>query len=306
MKKLFLLLSVLAMGLAGHAQPQGFQMPENTATYKDVNYVGDGLEAHNMDVYLPANHVGKSKVVVVIYGSAWFSNNMKLFAYMSLGKPLLDAGFAVACINHRSSADAKFPAQIHDVKAAIRYLRGHAAELNLDTSFVGITGFSSGGHLSSLAGVTNGMRQCTVGATTIDLEGSLGDCLGESSRVDAVVDWFGPVDMSRMENCETVKDEKSPEAALMGCAPADNPDLVALVSPISYVGVNAEACPRFVVFHGDADSVVPHCQSVFFSEELKKAGKLEKFVTVPEGQHGPVTFNDDTYRQMTDFFLQER
>ena len=101
-----------------------------------------------MDIYLPENAKEKNKVVVIIYGSAWFANNMKAMAFMSVGKPLLDAGYAVASINHRSSGDAKFPAQIHDVKAAIRFLRGNAEKYKLDTSFIGITGFSSGGHLS--------------------------------------------------------------------------------------------------------------------------------------------------------------
>ncbi len=107
-----------------------------------------------------------------------------------------------------------------------------------------------------------------------------------------------------MNNCETVNDGKSPEAALIGGAPADMPDMVALISPISYVNVNNE-CPRFLVLHGQADNVVPHCQGVYFSEELKNAGRLEKFISVPEGQHGPVTFNENTFKKMTDFFLKE-
>ena len=255
-----------------------------------------------MDIYLPDTGQEKYKVVVVIYGSAWFANNAKQMAYMSIGKPLTDAGFAVVCINHRSSGDAKFPAQIHDVKGALRFIRAHAADYKLDTSFIGITGFSSGGHLSSLAGVTNGLKKRTVGHTTVDIEGRVGGNLDYSSSVDAVVDWFGPVDMARMEQCQTVKDEKSPEAALIGGAPKDNPDLVALVSPITYVSQNT---PRFLVFHGDADNVVPHCQGVYFSGELRKAGCLEAFVSVPGGQHGPVTFNEETFLQMTNFFLKE-
>lgn len=294
---------MLCFGLMAMAQPQGgFKMPENNATFKDVNYAGDDLEAHRMDIYLPDTGKPSYKVIVIIYGSAWFANNAKQMAYMSLGKPLTDAGFAVVSINHRSSGDAKFPAQIHDVKGALRFIRAHAAEYKLDTSFIGITGFSSGGHLSSFAGVTNGVKKYTVGKTTVDLEGTVGGNLDYSSTVDAVVDWFGPVDMAHMENCETVKDDKSPEAALMGCAPAENPDLVALISPITYVCGNI---PRFLVFHGDADNVVPHCQGVYFSEALKKAGRLEAFVSVPEGQHGPKTFNQGTFQQMTDFFLRE-
>lgn len=304
--KTFILSIMLCMAMVATAQPQGgfpgFQMPENKATFKDVNYAGDDLEAHRLDIYLPDTGKDKYKVVVAIYGSAWFANNMKQMTYMSMGKPLTDAGFAVVCINHRSSGDAKFPAQIQDVKAALRFIRAHAKDYKLDTSFVGVTGFSSGGHLSALAGVTNGMKERTVGKTTVDLEGNVGGNLEFLSTVDAVVDWFGPVDMAHMENCETVKDGNSPEAALMGCAPADNPDLVALISPITYV---SESNPRFLVFHGDADNVVPHCQGVNFSEALKKVGRLEAFVSVPNGQHGPVTFNDATFKQMTDFFLKE-
>ena len=285
-----------------NAQPQWGQMPSTNPTFKDINYAGDGLEAHKLDIYLPENQQSPSKVVVIIYGSAWFANNMKAMAFMSIGKPLLDAGFAVVSINHRSSGDAKFPAQIQDVKGAIRFIKANAEKYKLDTSFIGITGFSSGGHLSSLAGVTNNMKTRTVGNTTVDLEGNVGGNLEQSSMVDAVVDWFGPVDMARMNNCETTNDEKSPEAALIGGAPADNPDLVALISPITYVNKNI---PEFVVFHGTADNVVPHCQSVFFSDELKKAGKLNKFVSVPDGQHGPVTFNEETFKVMTEFFKQK-
>ena len=299
------ILTLMLLTLTANAQPQGWTMPEVNPTYKDINYAGDDLEAHRLDIFLPDTQQEAYKVIVAIYGSAWFSNNAKIAAWFSLGKPLTDAGFAVVCINHRSSGDAKFPAQSHDVKAALRFLRAHAAEYKLDTSFIGITGFSSGGHLAALAGVTNGLSKRTVGDTTLDLEGTVGGNTDYSSRVDAVVDWFGPVDMARMENCETVKDANSPEAALLGGAPADNPDLVSLVSPITYVAMNADQLPRFLLFHGDSDTVVPHCQSVFFAEELEKAGRLEEFITVPEGQHGPVTFNEETFKRMTDFFLKE-
>ena len=296
---------LLFLTLTANAQPQGWTMPEVNPTYKDVNYAGDDLEAHRLDIFLPEKQQDAYKVIVAIYGSAWFSNNAKIAAWFSLGKPLTDAGFAVVCINHRSSGDAKFPAQIHDVKAALRFLRAHAAEYKLDTSFVGITGFSSGGHLSALAGFTNGLSKRTVGNTTLDLEGNVGGNTNYSSRVDAVVDWFGPVDMARMENCETVKDANSPEAALIGGAPADNPDLVSLVSPITYVEMNAAQLPRFLIFHGDNDNVVPHCQSGYFAEELEKAGRLEDFISVPGGGHGPVTFNEKTFKRMTEFFLKE-
>jgi len=146
------------------------------------------------------------------------------------------------------------------------------------------------------------MKERRVGNTSVDIEGKVGSCLDASSNVDAVVDWFGPVDMAHMNNCETVNDGKSPEAALIGGAPADYPDMVSLISPITYV---TNEGPRFLVFHGQADNVVPHCQGVNFSEALKKAGRLEAFHSIPDGQHGPVTFNEDTFKMMTDFFLKE-
>lgn len=306
MKKTILLSMMMCLSLMTWAQPQGFGgfgQPRVEPDWKDVNYAGDNLEAHKLDIYLPKTNKDKYKVVVIIYGSAWFANNMKGIAYMSIGKPLTDAGFAVVSINHRSSGDAKFPAQINDVKGAIRFIRANADKYKLDTSFIGITGFSSGGHLSSMAGVTNGMKSRTVGDVTMDIEGNIGGNEQVSSKVDAVVDWFGPVDMSRMENCETYKDANSPEAALIGGNPADNKEKIILCSPFTYA--DNKECPPFVVIHGDADTVVPHCQSVFFSDELKKHDKLVEFISVPNGQHGPVTFNEDTFKKMADFFTKQ-
>lgn len=112
--------------------------------WADVCYADDELEGHKLDIYLPDTGKSSHKVVVLIYGSAWFANNMKQNAFQVFGRSLLDKGFAVVSINHRSSRDAKFPAQINDVKAAIRFIRANAAKYKLDTSFIGITGFSSG------------------------------------------------------------------------------------------------------------------------------------------------------------------
>ena len=290
------------LSLTSWAQPQMQIQPGAEPTWKDINYAGDDMEAHRLDIYLPKTQQDRYKVIVIIYGSAWFANNAKGMAYTSIGKPLTDAGFAVVSINHRSSGDAKYPAQINDVKGALRFIRANADKYKLDTSFVGITGFSSGGHLSSMAGVTNGLKTRTIGEKTIDIEGTVGGNEKCSSEVDAVVDWFGPVDMTRMNNCDTVNDDKSPEAALIDGNPADNMDMIQLCSPYFYV---SKTTAPFLVIHGNADTVVPYCQSVNFSEELKSQGKLTDFITVPEGQHGPVTFNEDTFKKMTDFFKKE-
>ncbi len=335
MRRLLLFAVLMLMSAIGAmAQPPDFHAgfgnmkPPVEPDFKDVNYAGDDMEAHRLDIYLPKTGKAPYKAIIAIYGSAWFSNNMKAMTYFSFGKPLLDAGFAVVCINHRSSGDEKFPAQIHDVKGAIRFIKANAEKYKIDESFIGITGFSSGGHLAAMAGVTGTMKtksfniaetvvlvdkdnttkfgeQTTTHGLKLDIEGNIGGNTEYSSAVDAVVDWFGPVDMTRMSaNCEGVNDGKSPEAALIGGAPADNPLMVSAISPLRYVA-NRTDLPRFLVIHGDADNVVPYCQSKYFSEELQKVGALEEFITVPGGQHGPVTFNDDTFKKMTDFFLNE-
>ncbi|MBR4265482.1 MAG: prolyl oligopeptidase family serine peptidase [Bacteroidales bacterium] len=298
---LFTLMFLFAM-LAKAQQPDfhaGFHnvIPAVEPDFKDVNYAGDDLEAHRLDIYLPKTGQKSYKAVIAIYGSAWFSNNMKAITYFSLGKPLIDAGFAVICINHRASTDAKFPAQIQDVKGVIRFIRANKEKFKIDDSFIGITGFSSGGHLSAMAGVTNGMKTFKG----VDIEGNVGGNENFSSRVDAVVDWFGPVDMAHMENCTEPKDDKSPEAVLIGGDPRVMTDMVKVISPVYYMK-NKKNMPQFVVIHGDADDVVPYCQSKTLSEALQKIGKLTEFVTVPNGKHGPVTFNEQTYKTMVDFF----
>lgn len=294
MKKTILILSILCSSIT-FAQNTGKQ-------WIDVNYANDEHVYHNLDIHLPSVEKPKYKAVIVIYGSAWFANNMKQMAFKAIGQPLLDNGFAVISINHRSSGDAMYPAQINDVKAAIRFIRGNADAYNIDASFIGITGFSSGGHLASLAGTTNGVKTFTMGEKTVDIEGDLGNYTHVSSDVDAVVDWFGPIDFTRMENCTTTKDDKSPEAALIKGNPADNLDMLALINPMTFLD---EKDTQFLVIHGEADNVVPHCQSVFFSDALKEMGLLNEFISVEEGQHGPVTFNESTFKMMTDFFLME-
>ena len=271
-------------------------------SWKDLDYVGDGKVYHKLDIYLPQTEKPTYPVVIVIYGSAWFSNNLKETVLPSLGKPLLDAGFAIVTPNHRSSMDAKFPAQINDIKAVIRFIRANAANYQLDTTFIGITGFSSGGHLASLAGTSRGVKQYTVGSITFDIEGNVGQDTSFSSSVNAVVDWFGPIDISVMDSCKRSKDINSPEAILIGGPIDENPDKCALANPITYIDAND---PPFLILHGDADPLVPLCQSELFFNALQKANVPGQFVIVPGGQHGPGLFDEKYYKMMTDFFLRE-
>jgi len=268
----------------------------------NLNYADDGKEYHNLDIHLPNVAKPAYKAIIVIYGSAWYGNNLKQAAFDALGKPLLDSGFAVIAINHRSSGDAPYPAQINDVKAAVRYIRANAGKYQIDASFIGITGYSSGGHLASLAGTSNSVKEFTVGKVKVDIEGNVGNYTAASSSVNAVVDWFGPIDMALMDECKKPKGADSPEGALIRGNPADNLDMIALLNPITFLD---KTDPHFIVIHGDADHVVPYCQSELFAKALKERGILTEFISVPQGQHGPITFNENTFHKMTDFFLKE-
>src|SRR3990172_8060763 len=274
-------------------------------SWKDLDYAGDTMIYHRLDIYLPKVEKPTYPAVISIYGSAWFSNNSKGADLATLGNALLDAGFAVITPNHRSSTDAKFPAQIHDIKAAIRFIRANAGKYQIDTSFIGITGSSSGGHLAALAGTSGFVKQYTVGPTTYDIEGNVGQYTTHSSSVDAVVDWFGPTNFLVMDSCGSSlvhNAANSPESSLIGGAIQDNKDKCALANPITYVDAND---PPFLMLHGDADPLVPHCQSEFLFDALQEANVPSQYVLVPNAQHGPGLFVQQYFKMMTDFFLAQ-
>lgn len=299
MKKiLFLLFSVFTFNCFAQ---------QYSKSWKNLNYAGDAMVYHQLDIYLPKEEKAKYPVIVAIYGSAWFSNNLKESAFNTFGESLLNAGFALVTPNHRSSYDAKYPAQIHDIKAVIRFVRANAEQYQFDTSFIGITGFSSGGHLSALAGTTGGIKTYTVGSITMDIEGNVGPYISYSSSVDAVVDWFGPTDLLKMDSCETssVIDHNSPtapEAVLIGGLVQQNKEKATLANPITFVDPND---PPFLIFHGDKDPLVSYCQSEMLFNALKKAGILSQYVLVPGGQHGPGLFEKKYFDMMVDFFLKQ-
>ena len=275
---------------------------ESTKSWNDVNYAGDDKTYHLLDIYLPLVEKPFYPVIVIIYGSAWLSNNSKGTDLNTLGKALLDAGFAVVMPNHRSSSDAKFPAQINDIKSVVRFVRGNASVYNFDTSFIGITGSSSGGHLASLTGTSGSVREYTVGSATADLEGNIGLFGSYSSSVDAVVDWFGPTDFLTMDSCGSQMAHNpadSPESSLIGGPVQENPDKCALANPMTYVDAND---PPFLIFHGDKDPLVPFCQSDMFFKVLQNAKVPAQYFLVPGAQHGPGLFVEKYFTMMTDFF----
>jgi acetyl esterase/lipase len=278
---------------------------EFSKSWKDINYAGDGMNYHMLDICLPAVEKPVYPVVVIIYGSAWFGNNLKGNDLNTLGSALLNEGFAIVMPNHRSSLDAKFPAQINDIKAVIRFVRASAEKYQLDTSFIGITGSSSGGHLAALSGTSGNVILFTIGKESADIEGNVGQYGSYSSSVDAVVDWFGPTNFLVMDSCGSSMSHNpanSPESSLIGGPIQENRDKCALANPVTYIDPKD---PPFLIFHGDKDPLVPFCESEILFRALQNARVQCQYFLVPEAQHGPGLFIDKYFKMMTDFFIMK-
>lgn len=292
-------------GFGGNQQSQ--KQAEYSEKFTDINYADDDSTYHTLDVYLPKSPMPRSgyPVIVHIYGSAWFSNSSKGMADINtICAALLDAGYAVVCPNHRSSMNAKYPAQINDIKAVIRWVRGNAVQYKFDTNFVGTSGFSSGAHLASLCAATNDIKIAKKGNTEMDIEGNIGKYTHQSSYVNACCEWSGPIDLMNMD-CDGVKKQHpAPEDMLMGFEYAGHEDAYSLLSPAYFV--NANTVP-IRVCHGEKDNVVPFCQGQSFYKTLVDASvKGCSFVAEPEGGHGFNMYNDANLAAMVEHFNNVR
>ena len=183
-------------------------------------------------------------------------------------------------------------------------MRGEAKKYKFDPSFVATSGFSSGGHLSSTAATTSGLKQTKVGSYEIDLEGNLGNYLKESSSVNAACDWSGPVDLTAMDCGEGMKmGENSPEDVLLDSKLAKEPDKYRSLSATYYVDKND---PPIIIFHGEKDNVVPCCQGKMFYEKLVAAGVKTEATFVPEGGHGMGMYDEANLQKMVNFLNSVR
>lgn len=318
MKKTIIALSMMLMGFSQHAFAQfgfgGNQASETTAQYSekiaDINYAGDEQAYHTLDVYLPKTAAPKEgyPVIVHIYGSAWFSNNSKGMADINtICARLLEAGYAIVTPNHRSSSDAKYPAQINDIKAAIRWIRGNAAKYNFNKNLIGTSGFSSGAHLASLCATTNGVKVATKGNAKYDIEGNLGQYTNESSDVFACCEWSGPIDLMNMDCDGVPKTGMKPEDALMGFAFQGHEDEYDLLSPVYFIGANKANIVPIRVNHGIKDNVVPQCQGKELYDELEANGiKGCSFHFQPEGGHGFNMYNKENLDAMVKHFEEAK
>jgi acetyl esterase/lipase len=238
-----------------------------------------------LDIYLPKNIPKPYPVIVWIHGGAWMSGSKD----SPTAGFMVNQKYSVVSINYRLSQQAKFPAQIHDCKSAIRWVRSHAAQYGFNVNRIGVWGSSAGGHLSALVGTSGGVDS---------LEGTVGGNLQYSSRVQAVCDWFGPSDFLTIGDFPSSLDHNapnSPEAQLIDGAIKENLDKARAASPIYYV---TRDDPPFLIMHGTADMTVPFHQSVELDSALRLTGVSVILKPLPGAGHGGSAFTADSSRRL--------
>ena len=265
------------------------KVPEGVTVYRDVAYVPEGHERQKLDLYIP--EMGEDLPLIIwVHGGAWRGGDKTHTIRMEY----LKAGYAGASLNYRLSQHAIFPAQIEDVKAAVRWLRANAKTYRLDPNRFAAWGSSAGGHLVAMLGTTGDVAEFEVGEN-----------LKVSSRVQAVVDYFGPTDFLQMDAQSLpeglVHDAPdSPESQLVGGPIQEHQDRVARANPITYVSKDDSP---FLIIHGDRDKLVPYQQSVLLKDALEAAGVPVTFYKVEGGGHG--WFKDPKVPELTKVFLKK-
>jgi acetyl esterase/lipase len=243
--------------------------------------VAFGYRPLQLDLWVPVTPTPAPLVVWIHGGGFMFGDRRYLPETLrpnQIFDALLDGGLAVASIDYRHALEAPFPAQLHDAKAAVRYLRAHADELGISIDRVGVMGESAGGYIAAMVGLT-GHRP--------DLEGTHG-VVGLSSAVDVVVDWYGPADLASMPRQTLPPEVAAKLPPELRVAPEDQLTrglegaALADASPVTHVTADA---PPFLLVHGTADWLVPYVQSERLAAALTDAGVPVRLVAVEGAGH---------------------
>lgn len=246
--------------------------------------------AQKLDLYWPAEGNGPFPIIVAIHGGAFMGGDKRDAQLM----PILEGlkrGYAVVAINYRMSGEAIFPALVHDVKAAIRWVRANAARFLFNPAGIAVWGGSAGGYLALMAGVSAGVPELE------DL--TLGNP-DYPAHVQAVVDWFGPTDFLQMDAQLAESGlaplpqfahngPYSPESLILGQPITQIPAVVRRANPETYI---RPGLPPFFIQHGDRDDTVPHQQSVNMAAQLRAVLGPEQVTLelLPGARHGDPAF----------------
>lgn len=255
---------------------------------RDIVYGKAGEVELKLDLYLPADpNVKNPPLLVFVHGGAWQMGHRTVFM-LPVMPELLKRGYAVASIGYRLAPQYQFPAQIEDIKCAVKFLRASAGKYGYKADRIGAWGESAGGHLVSLLGLAGNDA------------GFEGKCQwsGQSADIQAVVDLFGPVNIPKLGAVDINR-------KVFGAESFDDP-VLKRASPVTYASKGA---PPFLIIHGEQDRLVPYLQSVELHEKLKAAGADSTLLIVKDWGHGfapmgvkPQPDHDEICRMIADFF----
>lgn len=263
-------------------------VPDTVQSELDIPYANTDNPKQRLDLYLPKQPKQKQPlpVVVFIHGGGW-QNGDKSGDWRTL-EPLVSTGeYAGVSIGYRLSGEAIWPAQIHDCKAAIRWIKANAKQYNLNPERIGVTGTSAGGHLVAMLGTSGDVA---------NLEGTLGGHTDQNSRAACVIDQYGPTELLAMGGRHDRPN--SPESKLVGGAIQENQAAARAASPTSYVSAND---PPIMIIHGTEDPAVPFSQSKILVAALSKAKVENVLIPVTGGGHGNFR-SDEVPNRMKAFF----
>jgi acetyl esterase/lipase len=284
--RLFTTMQVLALAYMLGPSALAQDLPE----HKDIVYgTVDGKEL-GLDIYLPSN-VSSPPLVVWVHGGRWMNGSKERGVPMQF----VDAGFAVAGLDFRQSTEARFPAMVHDIKGAVRFLRAHSDAYGYNSDRIAIAGSSSGAHLATLVGVTNDHSE---------LEGTVGGNESTSSNVQAIISYYGASDLTTILEQSTPYGVGVREPALevlLGAVPEAAPKLAELASPVTHVD---RADPPLLLLHGDRDPQMPINQTHQLEGVYEELGLDVYFDVVHGSAHGGPGFYTPEHLDRAIAFLE--
>jgi len=283
------LAALILTGLGAQTEPETWRLADGVEVISDIPYARPADNVLRLNIVLPSEETAELRpVVVFVHGGAWRTGNRR--SGMRYLLPLARAGYLGVSIDYRLTQQARFPAQLYDAKAAVRWVRAHIADYGGDPQRIAVAGSSAGAQLALLLGLSNGEPE---------LEGAVGDELDTSSAVSLIVDWFGPSDL-RYSDEQLDSWEQLIMRELLGGLPAEVPELAALASPITHIDA---ADPPVLIIHGTADETVPIALSQKLYEALKAAGVEAEYIEVPGGGHGFFRFTDPDQDELNNMMI---